>query len=335
MLHGVSGMSDQRNTLQLPFEQGIVAAPQDSENWLFLNADALPRSDIDWASQLTCEQGFRPTFNALEQAGFSASPTVDIQQRFAGTLLLTSRVKQVNQLNLARAWNATCEGGIIAVAGVKTTGIQPLRKWAAQQTEVVGSLSKHHAVVFWMVRTGADWPLPDLHSQVDGFEIAPGMFSASGPDKGSQLLVEHFTNRIRGKVADFGAGWGYLSAELVKRSDAVESLELFEADYASLKAAEKNATKAQRFNWVDMSSEAPRGPFDWIIMNPPFHKGRAAEPELGQVFIQAAAKSLPSGGRLLMVANTNLPYENVLTACFKKVERLEQAMGFKIIQAVR
>ena len=157
----------------------------------------------------------------------------------------------------------------------------------------------------------------------------------SGTYKGSRLLIEQFGPHIRGHVADFGAGWGYLSAELLKRSDKIDQVDLYEADWNSLEAAKQNVTGPARFHWCDMMREAPRIPFNWIIMNPPFHSGRAAEPKLGLTFIEAAAKSLPSGGHLLMVANTNLPYEETLNRLFRKVERKARANGFKVIEAVR
>ena len=165
------------------------------------------------------------------------------------------------------------------------------------------------------------------------------MFSADGPDVGSALLAEHFNDRIFGRVADFGAGWGYLSNRLVAQCPRLETLELFEADWASLEAAKSNVPASgsvtTQFHWCDMTQEAPRTPFNWVVMNPPFHTSRAAEPELGNRFIEAAARCLPAGGRLLMVANTNLPYERTLQSLFKKVERLDQANGFKVLEAVK
>ena len=119
----------------------------------------------------------------------------------------------------------------------------------------------------------------------------------------------------------------------------INEVHLFEADWASLEAAKENAAAraaiSTEYHWCDLTSEAPRGPYNWVVMNPPFHKGRAAEPMLGNSFIEAAARCLPAGGRLLMVANTNLPYEKKLQELFKKVERLEQSQGFKILEAVK
>ena len=173
--------------------------------------------------------------------------------------------------------------------------------------------------------------MAELQTPGEGYQIEPGMFSADGPDTGSRLLAEYFSDRIKGKIADLGAGWGYLSAELLKRSRHVTSIDLFEADYLSLEAAKKNvATQeacATSFNWCDVTTEFKKTPYDWVIMNPPFHTARAAEPELGKRFIQVAASTLPSGGRLLMVANQNLPYEETIKNLFRAFEVLEVRDG--------
>ena len=328
-------MADYRNTLILPFERGVLAEPRSGEFWALLNAEPLPETDIHLKNKLVCEQGFRPTFLDLENAGFNVKPELTEQGPLHGCLVLCSRSRAVNERNAVRAWNALRDGGVLAIAGNKTSGIQPLRKWVGQRAELAGSLSKHHAVVFWLTKSGGPWPKFDHGETVDGFVIEPGMFSANGPDTGSQVLARHFDERIYGRVADFGAGWGYLSKCLLDTCDRVEQLDLFEADHASLDAARKNVGNRARFHWTDLAREAPSGPFNWIIMNPPFHSGRAALPDLGNQFIEAAAKALPAGGRLLMVANTNLPYERTLQSLFKKVERIDQDKGFKVLEAVR
>jgi 16S rRNA (guanine1207-N2)-methyltransferase len=331
------------DTLLLPFDSGMLNPPQDGQSWCMLNADVLPSTDAIEVQLVECEQGLRPTYLSLERAGYSVQPRLTELGDLDGCLILASRSRAVNERNMMRGWNALKPGGVLAFSGDKTSGVQPIRKWAGRLAEIGGSLSKHHAVVFWMRKQGGDWnqsnlQKPDSQFERTDFQIAPGMFSESGPDTGSLVLAEHFDQRIRGRVADFGAGWGYLSHRLATQSERVEQLDLFEADWASLQAARSNVGPTScpvEFHWADLTSEAPRGPFDWVIMNPPFHSARAALPELGQTFIEAAAKCLPAGGRLLMVANTNLPYERTLEALFKKVERLDQAKGFKVIEAVK
>ena len=70
-------------------------------------------------------------------------------------------------------------------------------------------------------------------------------------------------------------------------------------------------------------------------MNPPFHTGRTANPELGQDFVTAAARILPSHGVLWMVANRHLPYEPTLEAQFGDWTEAAGDNRFKILRASR
>ena len=70
-------------------------------------------------------------------------------------------------------------------------------------------------------------------------------------------------------------------------------------------------------------------------MNPPFHRGRAAEPGIGQRLIGVAAKALRRGGRLFMVANRQLPYEETLEAEFAQWREITRDGGFKVLAATR
>ena len=69
-----------------------------------------------------------------------------------------------------------------------------------------------------------------------------------------------------------------------------------------------------------------------MIANPPFHQGRAAEPDLGAAFIAAAARILTPAGRLLMVANRQLPYEATLDAAFRHWEKLAEDGAYKVMR---
>lgn len=70
-------------------------------------------------------------------------------------------------------------------------------------------------------------------------------------------------------------------------------------------------------------------------MNPPFHIGRASDPELGRAFIRAAARMLSPRGQLYMVANRHLPYEGDLAAAYGEVREIGGDNRFKIVQAAR
>ncbi|MEM9279693.1 MAG: class I SAM-dependent methyltransferase [Pseudomonadota bacterium] len=330
---------DHRNALLVALEKGI-AEPGNKGSWRFYNASAIPELSDEWKDALLCEQGFRPEFLKLQQQGYSVTHTLANESgEPSGAIFFLGRSRRWNEFRISEIWNSLKPGQRLIVAANKTDGIGAIRKWFSQHAEISDSLSKHHAVVFWAdKRNDVDLPTLKISKSVGEYTISEGMFSADGPDAGSRLLVEQFDARIKGEVADLGAAWGYLSAELAKETDRITAIELFEADYLSLEAAKTNlanTTMETTFHWIDVTTEFPKKPYEWVIMNPPFHAGRAAEPGIGQRFIEVAASTLPRGGRLLMVANKNLPYERTLENHFRSFEKLAEQDGFKVIEAVR
>jgi 16S rRNA (guanine1207-N2)-methyltransferase len=222
--------------------------------------------------------------------------------------------------------------------------VGPLRKQLQESLPELQSLSKHHGVVFWFeVPQGGLkelLPRPAEPVRFDDLTIPPGVFSADGPDPASVMLAGFFDGRLSGRVADFGAGWGYLGAEALKSRAEITTLASYEADWRSSEACRSNLVPLARgrsltFHWIDLASEPVDRLYDWVIMNPPFHEGRAARPQIGIGFIEAASRALKPGGKLLMVANRNLPYEAALETRFHRVERLAEANGFKVIEANR
>jgi len=329
--------NDFKDTLLLAFENELIDLPMTGERWGFFNAQCLPANEI-FSDQLQCEQGFRSEYLSLTQSGFETVPKFETNVQFDHCIVFSSRVRALNEQNFKRAWDATTTGGLVIVAGEKNTGAGSLRKWVSGHFCDVDSFSKYHAICFWCRK-----------SQETKLEIPPfgknksGLFSADGPDKGSVLLTSFFDKRIKGKVADFGAGWGYLSEQLLERSSQVEHIDLYEADWHALEHArtrlEGVAPEKSGFHWSDIPGDFKRKPYEWVVMNPPFHHGlfgsRSADPQLGKAFIQTAASSLIQGGKLLMVANRNLPYEDTLSKAFRRVTKLADQEGYKVFEAVR
>lgn len=331
---------DYLDALVLAIDRQLINLGKNSQETLLLNAIPLPKVDIEFIGSFACEQGFRPTYNALNNAGYTVEPRLELEA-YTNAIVIAGRVRKVNEANICRAWNATKDGGTITVVGDKNTGIQPLRKWVGQRTEITESFSKYHGLVFTAQKSGDEWPVENFAIEFDGYKTNKGMFSADGPDKGSKVLIEQFDNRLRGKVADFGAGWGFLANEALKVAPRIEAIDLYEADYLSIECAKENVPSQipTSFNWIDLTSEFKKKPYDWVLMNPPFHaglsSGRAAEPNLGKRFIETASSTLMSGGRLLLVANRTLPYEEILNHAFKRSTLLADKNGFKVYEAVK
>jgi len=307
-----------------PFEQGLV---ERAESLLVIRpADSMGLSSFE---AVTLEQGFFPVAKALEGAGFTVSPRAD--GRYGMVLVNLTRAKAENLANIARA--CAMSEGLVLVNGAKTEGIESLLK-AVKKITPVEVLSKAHGKIFWFEAAPmpSDWlAAAEMTANKDGFITAPGMFSSEKVDAGSALLAPYLTG-LKGRVADLGAGWGWLAAQAL--GPDVSEIVLFEAEHMALEAARKNLTDPRaRFAWADVLTLPKQLPFDTVISNPPFHQSRVAEPALGVGFITAAAKLLTPKGRLLMVANRQLPYERALDGAFRKVEMLAQTNGFKLFEA--
>ena len=307
---------------------------------IFFNARAIPGLELDQIPAVICEQPDKSLYEKLSEAGYKVSPEINPAAASAGgAIVVAGRSKTRNLRNLARAWSSLAESGKLLVVGTKTDGIGSLKKRIAKSGPIEQSVAKFHCTVFSAIKQDIQVEIPPEPEKVGRYRTAPGVFSEDGPDAGSVILARCFDDRIKGRVADFGAGWGYLSSELARVSANVETIDLYEADFVSLKMAKANLEGNDRitvsFHWVDLIHDPPLKKFDWIIMNPPFHKGRQADPELGMAFIRVASSSLSSRGKLLMVANRKLPYEGVLSAEFRRFEVLDEHSGFKVIEAER
>ncbi|MGN6730086.1 MAG: class I SAM-dependent methyltransferase, partial [Rhodanobacteraceae bacterium] len=174
-----------------------------------------------------------------------------------------------------------------------------------------------------------------------GYMSRPGLFAWDRVDSASELLAAHLPDDLHGRVADFGAGYGYLAAQLIARCPGITALDLYEAEARALEPARINLEQAMREHqralavdvlWHDVTTGVGQR-YDAVVCNPPFHQGRADLPELGRAFITQAARALLPHGRLLLVANRHLPYEATLAAHFEQVRAVVIQEGFKVIEA--
>lgn len=237
------------------------------------------------------------------------------------------------------ARGAGLAGGKLIVDGMKTDGIDSHFKELRKRGDCSAAFSKAHGKVFACdvaPEALSDWATQgEGHENQAGFFTVPGVFSAEKVDEGSELLVEALPASLGKQVADLGGGWGYLSRHVLERA-SVEELHLVEASHAALSCAQRNLPDARAsFHWDDATRWEPKANFDTVVMNPPFHKGRKGVPELGQQFIENAARMLKGMGHLYMVANRHLPYEDSLRAQFKFVEEIGGNTRFKLLHAAK
>jgi 16S rRNA (guanine1207-N2)-methyltransferase len=311
-------MALETGALELPSSGRIaVYRPQTGDD-----LSALPRDRV------TVLTGFRPDHDHFG-AGFSVTPAAP----YAAAIVCLPRARDAARALIAQAAGEVAPDGWVAVDGQKTDGIDTALKDLRARVELSESLSKAHGKL-------ASFPAgPDLSDwiarprTVDGFQTLPGVFSADGPDAGSVLLARALPARLGGKVADLGGGWGYLSRHILSRP-GVKRLDLVEAEADALACAKVNIDDPRaRFHWADATAFRPETLLDAVVMNPPFHNGRAADPALGAAFIRAARRMLAPDGSLWLVANRHLPYDSVLAEVFLTVTEVSGNGAFRVIQA--
>ena len=338
-------------TLFLPFEAGLLTWPSEG-GALFLRArDGWPLRQQSRPG-LVCDQSFKPDADALRRSGWTVIDPehANSEVRYPLVLVLPPRQRDEARALFAQALQRCAPDGIVVACIANDDGAKSGEGDFKRLCGLDGNLTKHHCRVFWARRDDAkidaallaQWSTLDAVRPILGgrFMSRPGVFAWDRIDPASQLLAEHLPSDLRGRAADLGAGYGYLSAELLQRCPGIASLDLYEAEVRALDLARVNfADSATRlplkFLWQDVTLGLPET-YDVIVTNPPFHAQQsAARPDIGRAFIAAAAAALVPGGRLWLVANRNLPYELELDANFGSVRIVAQQQGFKIIEAIK
>lgn len=329
-------------TLFLPLDDGQVTVPEDGRI-LVLRARPGAALDLLPRDRLICEQSFRPHHDALARAGFTLGDSTE--GGFALTLVLPQRQREESRALLARAVMATRDGGIVMSAQSNVLGAKTLEGELESLTGHVTTLSKNKCRVFWAridrsrVNTtqAADWLALDApRYNAAGFLSRPGLFAWDRIDAGSRLLAEHLPHDLAGRAADLGAGFGYLTAELLARCPGIIHVDLYEAEARAVDLARQNLAAygaKTACHWADVTQGIDPG-HDVVISNPPFHIDRADRNDLGQAFVRAAAGGLRPGGQLWLVANRHLPYEATLKAAFKAVSLAVETGQYKVFKAI-
>ena len=324
-------MLDQR--LLLALDSGGLSWPETGPIAVYgpspdLDLDAVPKD------RARIIHDFYPAHAAWSARGFDVAVSSD--DRHAAVLVCLPRAKLEARAMIAAA--CAKSDGVVVIDGQKTDGIEGILKSMKSRVSVHGPVTKAHGKLFWIEAPAtdhfSDWVAGPALTE-GGFWTAPGVFSADGVDIASALLADALPAKLGKHVCDLGAGWGFLSAHVLTR-EGVEAVHLVEAGHMALECARRNVSDPRAlFHWADGTVWSPDHKVDTIVMNPPFHIGRATEPQVGQAFIASAARLLTPQGHLWMVANRHLPYEAELKTRFIQVEEVGGDARFKLFHASR
>lgn len=323
--------------------------PNGGGQCLFLNAQ-FHDDLLDFEKHtITLQQHFKPHADILSKAGLKVSYDFpDGVRSYDAVFILIPKNIIEAQYMIAKGSECLREGGVLVCAADNKAGGARLKKMMqGLGFQDIEQESRNKARAVWAVKQSPDEAAlsqaikageaqPVLKST---FISQPGVFGWDKIDTGSKILTEYLPKDIAGIGADFGCGYGYLSSHLLSEYKNISQLLCIDADHKALTVAKENLNEFdcdKRFLWSDLTTfQSDISDLDFIVMNPPFHEGKKTDSDIGVSFISCAYASLKKQGRLFMVANQKLPYEDILRQKFTQSEKLYEGLGFKVYTAIK
>lgn len=287
-------------------------------------------------------------FRCLSAAGANASfdVTPDPDRDIETIILFLPREKErlVMMLHALSSWIP--EKAKLWLIGENKAGIKSAGRYLKQFFHQVRKLdTARHCALFEALDAKKDRPF-DISSYMNSWRLEtgdnpisvvslPGVFAHGRLDKGSRLLLDSLSKmKPEGKILDFACGSGLLGCSLLAESADLE-LTLLDVSALAMESSrltlEENALEATLLP-SDGLSEL-HGRYDWIISNPPFHRGISNDLQIAAIFFSAVGTFLAKNGRIVIVCNRHLPYKRWLQEYFEQVTQLDENAEFLIIRA--
>jgi len=144
----------------------------------------------------------------------------------------------------------------------------------------------------------------------------PGIFSWEHLDEGTQFLLENLELLPGLRILDVGCGNGVIGALIASHVDVNEVVMVDDHVLAVMCAQEtillNRLPECIHAQPGDVYEGSPLGTFDLIVSNPPFHQDFDVNTNVAHRIIRGAAEHLKPGGRLVIVANAFLKYDQAM-----------------------
>jgi 16S rRNA (guanine1207-N2)-methyltransferase len=176
---------------------------------------------------------------------------------------------------------------------------------------------------------------------LDGVETVlvskPGVFAWDRVDAGTAALVDAMEVDGHARVLDLGCGTGLAGLAAARRVPGGQVV-LVDADARAVESArrtlEANGVANGEALLSDCGSVVLGDRFDRVLTNPPFHQGVGVDYEVACQFVRDAARVLCRGGRLLLVANRFLRYDDLIRETFGNVATAYADNRYHVLTAV-
>lgn len=164
-----------------------------------------------------------------------------------------------------------------------------------------------------------------------------GVFSRSGVDFGSALLIESMQIPEASKVLDVGCGYGPIGITAAKLhpANAVDMIDINErAVELAKRNAEMNGVRNVRIWQSDLYEKVETRDYDVILSNPPIRAGK----QVVFAIFSGAYDLLKDGGSLWIVIQKKQGAPSAfekLQSIFPVVEEVTKEKGYRIYRAVK
>lgn len=281
-------------------------------------------------------QGITAEFEPVPRADPSEALVVLRLPREKERLAMVLHALAVSMAADARLW----------VVGEKRAGINSSSRLIEQRFASVGKLDSARHCSLIEARSPRACPAFRLDDYAATFQVdtgydtlslgsLPGVFAHGRMDDGTALLLDALQGcKIGGDVLDFACGNGIVGISLLRGAPGMR-LTLLDTSALALEAARRSLALNECSTRLLASNGLSdlEGDFDWIVTNPPFHRGVDDDLDIAADFFRQAGTFLKPDGKIVVVFNRHLPYERWARASFHYVTRLAQNRAYTVIQA--
>jgi len=284
-----------------------------------------------------------------EQLSFSAVLPDEFPSDFDHIIIYQPKAKELLDYLLATVLPALKLKGKVWLVGDNKSGVKSSYKKLSNSLDNVGKVDgAKHCLLYIGDKLQESNPFrfddwvktweQDIAGKVVKLVSIPGVFGHGKVDTGTRLLLEHLsTHRFMGQVdearmLDFGCGDGIISLWLALHTDA--RITALDDSALALKATELTFQANGLSDKVTILGsnglKAVKGRFNYIVTNPPFHKGVNTDYSITESFLMSVRQHLTLNGELFVVANDFLRYPSVLDAALGTHTRLLREHGFAV-----
>lgn len=290
-------------------------------------------------------------FVRAANVNFSHGVYPPLQAKYDAAIVFVPKGRELGRAQLWTAMHALKEGADLYLVGPNKGGAKSLIKDASEMfgTCQVLAYKKSHRVAVSERKGDYSYPVDfgdmptrvhylPLETALGTIEVATqaGVFSWEELDEGTAFLLEELDFRNTKTLLDIGCGYGVIGALAAQQIEQVTMVDdNLLAVACATETVSHNGIKNAKVLASDLFSALGDETFDLIVSNPPFHKDWYVSTNITNRLIAEASERLNPGGRLILVANAFLKYEQAFSEYFKQSGTRAQNNKYKVLEGIK